>query len=233
MTINTNYSMDLLSLLSGATGNTTTTSTANTNFSDLLNSYLQQSSSTTNVQDALAGIDPTSSTGIASLLGTNSTYSYYLNSLLSGSNTTGTEAMQTYLAQSTAPTDAASIASLFGGDSNNTSSNTLANMLMASYEAKQLQTVSAAQNKYKEQLTSLQQQTPTAALEQRIAKLNSNVAALENYVQNTLTTKASQQTASNMNGVFTSISALQNDILAKYKAAQQATDATPISSNNV
>lgn len=232
MAINTNYALDLSSLLSGTASTTNATTSSSTNFSDVFNSYLQQAS-TTNVQEALAATDTASSTSVASLLGTNSTYSYYLNSLLNGSDTTTTEAMQTYLAQANATTDTTNMASLFGGDTQNTSSNTLANILMASYEAKQLQTVSNAQNTYETQLAQLQQQTPSAAVEQRIQKLNNNAATLQNYVQNTLLNKTSQQATSSLNGVFNSISTLQNDILAKYKSAQQATDATLIDTTNV
>lgn len=234
MTIQANYSLDLLSLLQGSTAGTTASTTSTANFSDVLNSYLQQSGSTNNVASTIAGLDTTNSTDVASLLGANSTYSYYLNSLLSGSNGTGTEAMQTYLAQSMSNDDNANnVASWFGGATNNTSSSTLSNILMASYEAKQLQTVAAAQNQYKSQLSSLQQGEQTAAVQERISKLNSNAAALESYVQNTLTNKAQLSTASNLNGVFNSISALQNDILTKYAAAQKATDAKPVQSTTV
>lgn len=233
MTIQANYSLDLLSLLQGSTASSTAATTSTTNFSDVLSSYIQQSGGTTDISSVIAGFNTTNATDVASLLGTNSTYSYYLNSLLSGSNGTGTEAMQTYLAQSSSSTDATSITSLFGDTTNNSSSSTLSNMLMASYEAKQLQTVAAAQNQYKTQLASLQQGEQTAAVQDRISKLNSNAAALQNYVQNTLTNKAQLSTASNFSGVFNSISALQNDILAKYEAAQKAPDAQPVQQTTV
>ena len=214
--------MDLLSLLSGSNTSQTATSSS-TNFNDILSSYLQQSSSSLNVDELIAGLDTTSSTGVANLLGTNSTYSYYLNSMLSGSNGTGTEAMQTYLAQSDNANDKADITSMFGGQSNTSSSNTLANVLMATYEAKQMQTIQTAQNKYKEQIASLQQGEQTSAVQDRIAKLNTNAATLENYVQNTLTSNTKFTQSSNFTGVFNSISALQQDILAKYEKAQQQT----------
>lgn len=225
--INTNYSMDLLSLLSGSNISQTATSSS-TNFNDILSSYLQQSSSSAlNVDELIAGLDTTSSTGVANLLGTNSTYSYYLNSLLSGSTGTGTEAMQTYLAQSDNMNDQTDIMSMFGGQTTNaSSSNTLANILMATYEAKQMQTVQSAQTKYKEQIASLQQGEQTSAVQDRIAKLNTNAAALESYVQNTLTNSTKLATSSNFNGVFNSIAALQQDILAKYEQAKQQTTDT-------
>ena len=224
--INTNYSMDLLSLLSGSNTSQTATSSS-TNFNDILSSYLQQSSSSAlNVDELIAGLDTTSSTGVANLLGTNSTYSYYLNSMLSGSNGTGTEAMQTYLAQSDNANDKADITSMFGGQSNTSSSNTLANVLMATYEAKQMQTIQTAQNKYKEQIASLQQGEQTSAVEERIAKLNTNASALESYVQNTLTNSTKFAASSNFTGVFNSIAALQQDILAKYEQAKQQTTET-------
>lgn len=215
--IQSNYSLDLLSLLPKTTATLNTTATT-TNFNDILQQYMQ-TSSTNDVSSLLAATDTTSAKSVSELLGANSTYAYYLNSLLGGSTSTPTEAMQTYLMQSNIPADERSTASLFGGATNATSSSTLSTLLMAQFDAQQMQHLSAAKDQYETQLTALQQvEQPNAAITKRIDKLQANMTTLTSYIDHTLTAKKELNTSA----MLGSVQALQQNIFNKYAEAQQA-----------